>query len=94
MRSRWGQSRMGVSGHYKVSSRLGELIAAALPAEVRANYPQRLNTSTWMVTGALRLMDQAGAGGPEKKPAGLSGEEWFEDTLRMVGAALQVPPGA
>ena len=94
MRSSWGPSRLEVSEHYEVSSRLGRLIGAALPASVRAQYPQRLNTSTWMITGALRLMEQAGTAGRKKKSAGPYGEAWFEDTLRMVGAALQAPPGA
>jgi len=94
MRSSRGQSRLGVSEHYKVSSRLGRLIRAALPLKVRAHYPQRVNTSTWMITGALRLMEQAGTAGGKKKTTGPSGEAWFDDTLRMVGAALQAPPGA
>ena len=93
IRSDWGPSRVAVNDRYTFSVHVATLMSAALPEEVRPWFAERLNLSAVMVTGALQLMDLANAPGNENTDRRGSSDQWFEDVLRMVSAALLAPTG-
>ncbi|MYM64003.1 TetR/AcrR family transcriptional regulator [Pseudomaricurvus sp. HS19] len=83
MYSTVGDIRLAVSSDYPTTNELGERLQAAMPDALKPLFDTRMLMNTVMVTGALKMIDQA--------PAAVDGAPLFADTLRMAAAALLAP---
>ncbi len=89
MRSHWGESRIAVDDIYLETSRLGERIKSLLHRGQRNAFTGRMTMVAIMVTGALQLIDRA-KGGPDHPQMAINPQTYFDESLRMATAAVQV----
>ena len=80
-----GGIRLAMNINYPISAELSECLKNSIPTELLQNFESRIKITTVMVTGVLKVIDQANR--PEESLP------LFEDTLRMASAALLAPVG-